>query len=326
MSDINEAEVTLAGLAAMDEHEGMDGMLDDCPVVSAIAAVMGEVGSVGKGGTNKFHNYKFAEASDVVAKLQPLMSKYGLVPIQTEIDKVFLDEGNVLSITYGFHLTHKSGCVLMTVNEQGDAVPLVIRQTGMSGCRNSKHGFDDKAANKCHTAARKYFLISLFQIPTVSVDDADAEQDVGGGRKAAEAPVKLLEPPRPEAAGGPPVEIAMGSLTPMQWGAKFVTAIRQAKSDHERQGWQAENQTTLAAIKAGAPLIYERIEAHLKPSPLAVDPLVKTLGETFALCNTRKALDNVWKTGVADKGYAPPLLDAITAEFQKHEARVKTIN
>jgi hypothetical protein len=36
----------------------------------------------------------------------------------------------------------------------------------MSTCRNTKGGFDDKAANKCHTAARKYFLLGLFQVPT----------------------------------------------------------------------------------------------------------------------------------------------------------------
>ena len=48
-----------------------------------------------------------------------------------------------------------------------------LRQTGVSTCRNSKGGWDDKSLNKCHTAARKYFLLSLFQIPTGEEDDAD---------------------------------------------------------------------------------------------------------------------------------------------------------
>jgi hypothetical protein len=58
-------------------------------------------------------------------------------------------------------------------------------QTGMSRCRDSKGGFDDKSMNKCHTAARKYFLLALFQIPTGDIDDADSADGQTGanGRK-----------------------------------------------------------------------------------------------------------------------------------------------
>ena len=68
----------------------------------------------------------------------------------------------------------------------GETWPQPLRQTGVSTCRNSKGGWDDKSLNKCHTAARKYFLLSLFQIPTGEEADADfGEND--------ERPAKIIE-------------------------------------------------------------------------------------------------------------------------------------
>jgi len=60
----------------------------------------------------------------------------------------------------------------------------------LSSLRNSKGGYDDKALNKCHTTARKYFILGLFQIPTGLADDADAEEDkppVNAAEQAAKA-------------------------------------------------------------------------------------------------------------------------------------------
>jgi hypothetical protein len=55
--------------------------------------------------------------------------------------------------------------------------------------------------NKCHTAARKYFLLALFQIPTGEEDDADqGENDITGRRAAVQLKRALsqyvVEPPR----------------------------------------------------------------------------------------------------------------------------------
>jgi len=73
------------------------------------------------------------------------------------------DEENVIAVEYAFTVAHVSG----------ETWPQPLRQTGVSTCRNSKGGWDDKSLNKCHTAARKYFLLALFQIPTGDEDDAD---------------------------------------------------------------------------------------------------------------------------------------------------------
>ena len=133
-------------------------------IASAIASIMTDIGVVAKDGQNKFHNYAYAKMEDILKRLTPLMARNGLVVFQTEVGRSMFDDDKVIAIQYAFTVCHSSG-------EIWPDRPL---QTGMSRCRDSKGGFDDKALNKAHTAARKYFLLSLFQIPTGDDDDADA--------------------------------------------------------------------------------------------------------------------------------------------------------
>src|SRR5467141_3307124 len=119
-------------------------------LVAAIAAVMNEVHVVAKRGENEFHRYRYATMGDIL---------------------------NEIAVEYSFTVAHASG----------ETWPHVIKQTGVSTCRNSKGGWDDKSLNKCHTAARKYFLLSLFQIPTGEEDDADQ-----GDRRPAPAQVPAV--------------------------------------------------------------------------------------------------------------------------------------
>jgi hypothetical protein len=150
-------------------------------IVQAVSKIMNDVGSVKKEGNNAFHNYKYATAADISHKIQPLLAREGLVIFQTETERNFVSDGAALAITYEFQLAHK----------EGEIWPDRPRQTGMAAARNSKGGFDDKAANKCHTAARKYFMLALFQIPTGDYDDADAQED----RPAAKVePIKRDNP------------------------------------------------------------------------------------------------------------------------------------
>lgn len=136
--------------------------------LSAVAKIMGEVGSVKKEGFNEFHRYKYAAAADVMHALQPLLAKHGLTIIQNQRGLEFIQDGAALAIAYEFFVCHESG----------DTLPIVPVHTGVAAAKTSKGSFDDKAANKCHTAARKYFLLSLFQIPTGDYADPDADGDV----------------------------------------------------------------------------------------------------------------------------------------------------
>lgn len=135
------------------------------PIAKAIGAIMTKVKNVEKQGTNTFHNYKFAKVEDLLFQVQPAMAEAGLVITQDEIHHEVLSDAIMLA-TYAFSLSHDSGVTWGP-----------IRQTGMSNLRNTKGGYDDKALNKCHTAARKYFILGLFQVPAGELPDADTEED-----------------------------------------------------------------------------------------------------------------------------------------------------
>lgn len=132
-------------------------------IASAISSVMTEIGVIEKRGINNFHHYAYAKMEDVLQTLTPLIAKHGLVIVQTEVSRSMFDADKAIAIEYAFTIAHKDGAIW----------PDRPRQTGLARCRDSKGGFDDKAMNKAHTAARKYFLLALFQIPTGDEDDAD---------------------------------------------------------------------------------------------------------------------------------------------------------
>jgi hypothetical protein len=137
-------------------------------IAEAVTKVMARVDYVEKKGENTFHHYKFAAVGDLLAKIQPAMAEAGLSLVQNEVKFSFPNNGEFTLATYEFILSHASG---VTWEER----PKI---TGMAAGRNSKGGMDDKALNKCHTAARKYFLLSLFQVPTGEDADPDAQEDV----------------------------------------------------------------------------------------------------------------------------------------------------
>jgi ERF superfamily len=144
-------------------------------LVGAIAAVMNDVHTVAKRGVNEFHRYRYAKMEDILKEITPLLGKHGLVIFQSETGRAMFDEDNVIAVEYAFTVAHISG----------ETWPQPLRQTGVSTCRNSKGGWDDKSLNKCHTAARKYFLLALFQIPTG--EEADADQGESDSQKQSVA-------------------------------------------------------------------------------------------------------------------------------------------
>jgi hypothetical protein len=148
------------------------------PIAAAINAVMATVKGVHKGGHNKFHDYDFARVEDLLEKVQPAMAEAGLFIVQDELSIGTLASDRLLAVRYAFRLAHKSGAIW--------ADP--IHQTGTASVLTPKGNLDDKCLNKAHTAARKYFITGLFQIPAKNMPDADndgapGEQDQPrGGR------------------------------------------------------------------------------------------------------------------------------------------------
>ena len=240
-------------------------------VLTAIAKIMSEVGSVEKRGTNDFHKYKYASAADIAFALQKKVAEAGLIITQTEsrIEPKF--EDSVLMIEYTFSLSHVSG----------DTLPYLITKTGMSGLKNSKGGIDDKAVNKCSTAALKYFLLGLFLIPTGDYDDADGEEDKPAGRPTPRGATatKSPEPEKPIEPVSAPVNPETGTVSPhaipvpmdkdnkgnpVAWASLYIAAIEQAKDSAELEAWVKPNAKLMGDLSKYAPDAHKRIVGVLE--------------------------------------------------------------
>lgn len=219
-------------------------------LAEAIAKITQEVAEnpIHKSGKNAFHNYNYARMQDILNGLTPLMSKHGVVVMQTEIERGFMDNGNAIFATYDFTIMHKSG----------EVWPFPQRQTGVSNTRTSKGTFDDKGLNKCHTSARKYFLLSLFQIPTTDEEDADRGDNDAGytpkpKAKPAAPPLKTITKQTPREIPRP------AGIKAVDWGREYVEQIKLADTLELVDAWSAANEVPLKDLSQLAPAVYSRV-------------------------------------------------------------------
>lgn len=217
------------------------------PVYTAISNVMGEVGSVKKEGFNDFHRYKYAAAADVMHALQPVLSKHGLSIIQHQRSWAFIQEDAALAVEYEFHVVHSSGDKL-------DFAPV---HTGVASAKSKNGAPDDKAFNKCHTAARKYFLLSLFQIPTGDYADPDADGDVPQAKNTPAAAKKEADRIKADKASERPADGiwlslgADGSGTSHATVSAYLDALESALSAADDANAVFElNMPTLQTVQA----------------------------------------------------------------------------
>lgn len=242
-------------------------------VLTAIAKIMAEVGTVEKKGKNTFHNYNYASAADIAFALQKKVAEAGLVIVQTETNMKTHFDDSILTIEYSFILSHISG----------EQLPFIITKTGASTLKNSKGGVDDKAINKCSTAALKYFLLGLFLIPTGDYDDADADGDHDpatgskpAGRTAAakaadktppqqaEKTVEVVAAPVDPTTGSVtphaiPVPIVDGKGDPVAWSALYIAAINEAKDSAELDAWVKPNAKLMGDVSKYAAKAHKSI-------------------------------------------------------------------
>lgn len=214
-------------------------------IVEAVIAMMVKVGYVQKKGENTFQNYKYASIEGVLEKVQPALTETGLVIVQNEIASDIVGEGNLMLASYEFTLSHKSGVTWGP-----------IRHSAMSAVRNSKGGYDDKALNKCHTAARKYFILGLFQIPTGLAADPDEDD----GDRPAAPPQRAPSPPLPRTAA-PQSKTAASPAE--EWAGKQTTVIRALSSVQALKDWEKKNDPTLARLKSANPELHTQLEELL---------------------------------------------------------------
>ena len=235
-------------------------------LAKAIAGVMAQVGTIAKGGFNKFHNYHYARMEDLLVVLTPLMGQHGLAVFQNEIEIKTVE--NRIAITYEFTVAHTSGETMSG-----------LRQTGMCIARNSKGDYDDKAINKCHTQARKYFLLSLFQVPSGDFEEADEGPYTNQRQEKAPVPGPTQERAPERSAidqaaqqaarasqkateDGIPHKIILGQGAGAdQWANAFIKAIEKCASQDEIKQWDAANDQALQSMSQHYPEVYEAIEA-----------------------------------------------------------------
>jgi hypothetical protein len=209
-------------------------------LAGAIAAVMAEIKPVEKEGWNDFQKYNYARMQDLSRELTPLMGKHGIVIFQTEEGREMFDDGKAVAVRYRFTIVHSSG-------EIWPERPL---QTGLSSCRNSKGGFDDKTLNKCHTSARKYFLLSLFQIPTADEDDADSGGDGEHQQSRPQQRPQGRRPvPSPNGKVPPHLMPIIDKEAPESWTKRFGEVVAKATTVAEIDQWYDANASIFEKLK-----------------------------------------------------------------------------
>lgn len=142
-------------------------------ITKAVIQVMKKVGTIGKTGQNKFHGYSYASIEDLMPPLQKAMAEAGLVITQHPV-KIGMDDGGNMTVHYRFMLHHESGNSYLYPGHW----------LGVAGDRDRSGRLGDKWANKCHTAAEKYFMIKLFRIPVSDGTPqplSDGDPDAGDG-------------------------------------------------------------------------------------------------------------------------------------------------
>jgi hypothetical protein len=125
-------------------------------LAAKMAAIMGEVATMTKDGTNAAQKYNFTTAEQVKAALRPLLKKH----------KVALF-ANMLDVTRETSI-NKNGTTVVTVIAKM-CFTLVCGDTGeRMDCiwYGEANDYADKACNKAATAATKYFLTNTFLLST----------------------------------------------------------------------------------------------------------------------------------------------------------------
>lgn len=152
-------------------------------VIAAIARVMAEVGAVGKTKKNAAQNYQFRGVDDVVAHVQDVMAKCGVIVIPRVIER----EREMLASKSGGSMVSVRLLVEHTFYCEEDGSSVVCTTLGEA------MDSGDKASNKAMSAALKYCLTESLLIPTYEVD-RDTEEHSPQVAPAAPKPVAPSPP------------------------------------------------------------------------------------------------------------------------------------
>lgn len=195
-------------------------------IVKALVAIQGEVGVIGKTRKNPQQGYQFRGIDDVVAHVQELQAKHGVIcaPRVVEREREVLPTksgGSMVSVRllvdHHFIALDGSEVVATTLGEAMDS--------------------GDKASNKAMSAALKYALTETYMIPTYEADRDTEEQSPEIGAMPQSGKAASVPAARP--AAKPAQRTSSGVVFPNYGQAKGQPVSGASKKD-------------LAFYKAGA--------------------------------------------------------------------------
>jgi hypothetical protein len=141
-------------------------------IYTAIPAVMGEIGAIGKDRKNPQQGYQFRGIDDIYNAVNAALVKHGVfcVPFMEDMkrEERQTQKGGtllytILTMRYTFFASDGSSIEAKTVGEAMDS--------------------GDKSCNKAMSAAQKYAFLELFCIPTEEPKDTEEETHEVKGRE-----------------------------------------------------------------------------------------------------------------------------------------------
>lgn len=238
--------------------DGQSGTTKPSGIFKAMHAVMSEVGVIGKDRTNPQQNYKFRGIDDVLAVLQPLFVKHGIICTP----EVLTEEREILATKSGGTMAS----VRLKVKHTYEAAD---GSTKVATTYGEAMDAGDKAGNKAMSAALKYAHVESFSIPTKESDRDTEEQSpemaprtqsgtrpqsVPASRPATQKPAQAAQAPRGASSAvfpgygskkGMPIDGA--ALKDLQW---YADNCRKAIADPAKARWIDKERATLAALEA----------------------------------------------------------------------------
>ena len=136
-------------------------------VAKKFVKVMRDCSHVAKNGTNEFHKYKYATATDVLEKVNASLTKHGIASVVTpnllSVQEVTTAKGNVEQ------LATVEVTVTLIDSESGETLTL----KGLGSGQDSS----DKSVAKAQTMALKYAYLASLAIATGDDPEADSRTD-----------------------------------------------------------------------------------------------------------------------------------------------------
>lgn len=204
-------------------------------IYKKMAAVMSDIGTIGKDQKNTAQGFSFRGIEDMLNNLYPVLVKHGVfvstdvLSYDTQLKEVTRSNGkpgtdkhSKITMKYTFHA------------EDGSSISSTMPAEGLDS--------GDKSTNKALSAALKYALIQTFMVPTKDVAEADFESPTIG--TTSHTTGQLVSTPVSS-------ELQSGTTSKMETGSNVTELTTKPKSTFRRQSNAAKKVEAPVSDDAG---------------------------------------------------------------------------